>query len=136
MLLNPYLTFNGQCDEAFKFYEKYLGGKIEMSMTFRESPMAAQVPMDWQDKILHATLTLGDRQLQGADAPPGRYERPRGFSVALHVATAPEADRIFASLSENGIVQFVLQETFWALRFGMVIDQFGTPWMINCGRTA
>ena len=98
--------------------------------------MAAQVPMDWQDKILHATLTLGDRQLQGADAPPGRYERPRGFSVALHVATAPEADRIFASLSENGIVQFVLQETFWALRFGMVIDQFGTPWMINCGRTA
>jgi PhnB protein len=136
MRLNPYLTFNGQCETAFKFYEKCLGGKILMMMTYGDSPMAGQSPPDWRKKILHATFALGDHVLQGADALPENYQKPQGFSVMLNVGAAAEADRIFRNLAENGAVQIALQETFWALRFGMLVDQFGTPWMINCGNPA
>ncbi len=80
--------------------------------------------------------TVGDLVLMGCDAPPEHYQKPRGFSVALHVDDAAEAVRIFETLAENGEVKMPLQETFWALRFGMLVDQFGTPWMINCGRPA
>jgi PhnB protein len=134
MQLNPYLTFNGQCEEAFKFYEKCLGGKIVMMMTFGDSPMAEQAPPDWRKKIIHATLALGDHVLSGSDAPPDRYKKPQGFFVTLGVDAAAEADRIFKALAENGAVEMPIQETFWALRFGMLVDQFGTPWMINCSK--
>jgi PhnB protein len=77
---------------------------------------------------------LGDHVLTGADAPPEHYQKPQGFSVLLHIGDAAEADRIFKTLAENGTVQMPIQETFWALRFGMLVDQFGTPWMINCGK--
>ncbi len=136
MRLNPYLTFNGQCETAFKFYEKCLGGKIVMMMTYGDSPMAEQSPPDWRKKITHATFALGDQVLQGADAPPESYQKPQGFSVTLNIGAAAEADRIFRNLAENGAVQIALQETFWALRFGMLVDQFDTPWMINCGKPA
>jgi PhnB protein len=136
MRLNPYLAFNGQCEEAFKFYEKCLGGKIVMMMTYRDSPVAEQVQPHWRKKIIHSTLALGDHLLQGADVPAERYQKPQGFSVMLNVSAAAEAERIFNTLAENGAVQMPLQETFWALRFGMLVDQFGTPWMINCGRPA
>jgi PhnB protein len=105
-------------------------------MTYGESPLAGQTPPDWHGKILHATLDLGDDVLSGADAPPEHYQKPQGFSVALNVADAAEAERIFKALAEKGAVQMPLQETFWALRFGMLVDQFGTPWMINCGKPA
>jgi len=134
MRLNPYLTFNGQCEEAFKFYEKCLGGKIAMMMTYGDSPMAEQTQPEWRNKILHATFVLGDHVLQGADTLPEQYEEPRGFSVMLNVAAPSDADRIFSALAEKGTVQIPLQETFWALRFGMLIDRFGTPWTINCGQ--
>lgn len=133
MRISPYLTFNGQCEAAFKFYEHCLGGKIMMMMTYASSPMAGQTAPDWQQKILHATLALGDQVLLGSDPPPSSFQKPRGFSVTLHLDDAPRAERIFASL-EEGVVVIPLQETFWALRFGMVVDQFGTPWMINCGK--
>ena len=136
MRLNPHLTFNGQCEAAFKFYEKYLGGKIMFMMTYGDSPMAEQTPPDWRKKIIHATFALGDHLLQGADVPTERYQKPQGFSVMLDVGDAAEADRIFNSLAERGTVQMPVQETFWALRFGMVVDQFSTPWMINCGKPA
>jgi len=134
--LNPHLTFKGQCEAAFRFYEQCLGGKIVMMMTYGDSPMAEGMPPEWRGKIIHATLAMGDCLLTGADAPPDRYHKPEGISVLLSVGAAAEAECIFSTLAENGTVQMPFQETFWALRFGMLVDQFGTPWMINCGRPA
>lgn len=136
MQLNPYLTFGGQCEAAFKFYERCLGGKIEAMMTHEGTPMAAHVPEAWRNKIMHARLTVGDTVLMGSDAPPERYQKPQGFTVTLGVDDPAGAERIFKALSENGTVQMPLQETFWALRFGMFTDQFGIPWMINCEKPA
>ena len=135
MQLNPYLNFNGQCETAFKFYEQCLGGKIEAKMTYGESPMAEQTPPEWRDKIMHASLIVSDKVLMGADSPPERYEEPKGLSVLLGIDAPAEAERVFHALAENGTVQMPIQETFWAARFGMVVDRFGIPWMINCDRT-
>ena len=136
MQLNPYLTFNGQCEAAFKFYERCLGGKIEMLLTHGESPMAEQTPAEWRGKIMHARLVVGDKLLMGSDAPPERYEGPKGFSVSLGIDQPAEAERVFNALAENGTVQMPLQETFWARRFGVLVDRFGIPWMVNCERPA
>jgi PhnB protein len=136
MQLNPYLIFNGQCEAAFKFYERCLGGKIEFILTHGDSPMAQQTPAGWRDKIMHARLVVGDKVLMGSDAPPERYEGPKGFSVSLGIDQPAEAERIFSALAENGTVQMPLQETFWALRFGTLVDRFGIPWMVNCERPA
>ena len=132
MKINPHLHFNGNCEAAFKFYEKVLNGKIETMMTYAGSPIEAQVPPEWRDKILHATLMAGEAVLMGADAPPDRYVVPKGFTVALHVTEPSEAETIFHNLAENGSIQMPIQQTFWTLRFGMCTDQFGTPWMVNC----
>lgn len=134
MQLNPYLMFNGNCEAAFKFYEKALGGRIEAMLTHEGTPIASQVPSHWLKKIMHARLSVGDEILMGSDAPPDRYEPMKGFSVTLSVAEPREAERIFQALSENATVRMPIQETFWAVRFGMLVDQFGTPWMINCER--
>ena len=132
MQLNPYLTFNGQCEAAFKFYEQCLGGKIVMMMTHGESPMAEQTAEAWRDKILHAQLTIGDIVLMGSDAPPNYSEKPQGFYVNLQFEDVAEAERVFQALAESGTVRMPLQETFWAKRFGMFVDRFEIPWMINC----
>ncbi len=134
--LRPYLTFNGQCEEAFRFYEKCLSGKILFMLTYGDAPMAEQTPTGWRDKIIHTTLTVGDQVLQGVDVLPGHYQKPQGFSLSLNIDAATEVDRIFNALAEGGTVQLPLQETFWAFRFGMLVDRFGTPWMINCGKPA
>ncbi len=136
MKLNPYLSFNDECEAAFKFYEQCLGGKIDAMMTYGESPMAEQTPPEKLDKIMHASLMVGDTVLMGSDAPPQFFEKPQGFSVSLIFDDVVEAERIFNALAENGTVQMPIQETFWAARFGMLIDRFGTPWMINCDRAA
>jgi PhnB protein len=136
MQLNPYLTFNGKCEAAFKFYEQCLRGKIEIMMTHGDSPMAQQVPSEWRNKIIHARLTVGDNALMGSDAPPERYEEMKGFSVSLSVDDPAEAERIFNALVANGTVRMPLQKTFWAVRFGMLVDQFGVPWMVNCEQAA
>ena len=132
MHLNPYLTFNGDCEVAFKFYGECLRGKIEAMFPHAGTPAEAHVPPDWRDKIVHARLTVGDAVLMGSDAPPGRYERPQGISVSLNVEDVSEAERVFAALSENGKITMSIQQTFWAARFGMVVDRFGIPWMVNC----
>jgi PhnB protein len=132
MKLNSYLYFDGQCEAAFKFYEKCLDGKIEGIFPFGASPMAKDVPADWQNKVMHATLVIGDQTLMGADAPPDRYQKPEGFSVSIGLKDVAKAERIFKSLSEGATVTMPIQETFWAARFGMLTDQFGIPWMINC----
>ena len=94
--------------------------------------MEQETPSTWRNKIMHARLTVGDRILMGSDAPPDRYEPMKGFSVTLGVDDPKDAERVFHALSENGTVQMPIQKTFWATRFGMLVDQFGTPWMVNC----
>jgi PhnB protein len=132
--MHPYLAFDGNCKEAFQFYEACLYGKIVMMMTNGESPMAAQTPAEQHGRIMHVSLAWGNHILAGADAPPNHYKKPQGISVALNVDAVPEAERIFSALSEGGTIQMPLQPTFWAQRFGMFIDRFNIPWMINCGQ--
>ena len=132
MQLNTHLNFNGQCETAFRFYEQCFGAKIETMMRYAGTPMEKHVPPEWHDKVLHARLTGAGVSLMGADSPPGRYEKPAGFTVALHFKDQAEAERIFEALSDDGTVQMALQKTFWASRFGMLTDRFGIPWMINC----
>jgi PhnB protein len=134
MQLNAYLSFKGQCEAALKFYERCLGGKIAVMMTYAETPMANELSADWQKKIVHSRLVVGDQVLMGGDPPPEHYEKPQGFSVSINLDDPSEAERIFRALSEKGTVYMPIQETFWARRFGMLTDQFGTPWMINCGK--
>src|SRR5262245_42671339 len=126
------LSFNGQCEAAFQFYERCLGGEITFMLPWNKSPMAANAPTGWAEKILYGRITVGDTDLIGADALPQRYEQPRGFAVLLNIDEAEDAERIFKALSENGTVHMPIQQTFWALRFGMLVDQFGIPWEINC----
>jgi PhnB protein len=135
MHLNPYLMFNGQCEAAFKFYEQCLGGKIVAMMTYAESPMADQTSPESRSKIMHACLKVGDRELMGSDSPPQYQEEAAGFSVNLAIDDPAEAERVFNALAANGEVKMPLQETFWAARFGMLVDQFGTPWMVNCAQS-
>lgn len=135
MKLNPYLSFDGRCQSALEFYAKILGGKILMSMTWGESPMGKDMPPGWENKIIHATLVVAGQTVGASDAPPGYYQKPQGFNVTLDFDKPEEAERIFKLLSEKGAVTMPLQETFWARRFAMFTDQFGTPWMINCGKT-
>jgi PhnB protein len=131
MQINPYLNFDGRCAAAFKLYEKCLGGEL-MMQTFGDSPMADQAPPDWRDRIMHASLKVGDALLMGSDAPPSRFQKPQGFAVSLQLKDPAEAERIYRALSEGGTVEMPLQETFWAARFGMFTDPFGIHWMINC----
>ncbi|MBV9035737.1 MAG: VOC family protein [Acidobacteriaceae bacterium] len=132
MQLNPYLQFNGQCEAAFQLYQRCLGGKIEAMMKYADAPPEAQVSPDSRDKIMHARLVVGDAVLMGSDGGPERYELPKGFCVSIQIKDPAEAERIFNTLAENGQVHMPLQQTFWAARFGMLRDQFGIPWMVNC----
>jgi PhnB protein len=125
-----------RCQAALKFYEKVLDGKIEAVMTYASSPTAEQTPAEWRNKVMHARMTVGDKMLMASDAPPDRYEAMKGFSVTISVDDTGEAERVFRGLSEKGTVQMPIQETFWARRFGMLVDQFGTPWMVNCEKAA
>jgi PhnB protein len=137
MQLISYLYFDGQCENAFKFYAKCLGGKIEAMMTHEGTPAAGEVPPEWRKKILHARMAVGSQVLMASDAPPGHFQKPQGFSVNIQVKEPAEAERIFHALSENAKATIMpIQETFWASRFGMLVDQFGTPWMVNCEKAA
>jgi PhnB protein len=135
MELRAHVAFNGQCEEAFKFYEQHLGAKIDRMMRYEGTPAAGQAPAEWKNKILHGRIAIGDSLMMGADAPPGRYEAPKGLTMSLGVKGAAEAERLFTVLSEKGTVQMPLQEAFFAVRFGMVVDRFGVPWMVVCEKT-
>lgn len=136
MQMNPYLFFNGNCEAAFKFYEKSLGGKILAMMPHEGTPASCQVPPEWQKKIIHARMTLGDQLLMGSDAPPGHYQASQGYTVTLGLDKPDEAERIFNALAAEGTVRMPLEQTFFAARFGMLVDQFGIPWMILCEQAA
>jgi PhnB protein len=132
MRINAYLVFDGQCEAAFRFYERLLNGRIEAMMRFEGSPAASEVPKDMHNQILHASMRIGNSELMASDAPPGHYAKPQGLSVSLNVDSIREAERIFDGLADGGTVQMALEQTFWAARFGMCVDRYGTPWMVNC----
>jgi PhnB protein len=132
--LDTYLFFDGNCADAMRFYERTLGGKLDL-MTHGDSPMAAQMPSGSANRILHARLELdGGRLLMASDAMVGQpYDRMKGFSLSLIYPTVAEANRMFAALAEGGQITMPIAKTFWAEAFGMLVDRFGTPWMVNGG---
>ena len=132
MQLNPYLFFNGNCEAAFKFYAQVLGGKIDGMLTHAGTPAEQEVPAEWRDKIMHARLIVGDQVLMASDTPPAHYQKPSGFSVSIQIKDKAEAERIFNALAEGGKVQMPFGQTFWAAGFGMCVDRFDIPWMVNC----
>jgi PhnB protein len=127
----PYLNFNGTCRQAFTFYQEVLGGTIDWMQTHGDSPMKDHVPPDWHDKIMHATLNVDGKTLMGSDAPAEHYTPAQGIYVSVGVPTAAEGARIFKALAEGGKVSMPFSQTFWSPGFGMLVDRFGTPWMIN-----
>lgn len=131
MEVSPYLMFNGNCAEAFKFYEETLGAKIQVIMPFKDSPASDSVPAEFADKVLHASMMIGSTMVMASDAPPGQYSQPQGISISLGLKDAAKGEQIFNALSDNGQVQMPYQATFWAAGFGMCVDRFGIPWMIN-----
>ena len=131
MELSPYLSFNGDCAAAFRFYEQVLGGKIVMMQTHGESPMKDQVSPEWRDKVIHARLAVDGKVLMGSDFPPSDYAPPTGIQVSVSVKSPAEGERIFKALAEGGKVNLPFQKTFWSPGFGMAVDRFGTPWMVN-----
>jgi len=138
MQLNSYLHFSGQCEEAFKFYEKCLGGKIDGLFRYDAAPPEASqgTPAGWGNKIMHAHMIIGDQVLMGMDAPPERFQKPQGFQVNIGVKTVAEGKKIFEALSEKGNVIMPFRQTFWSPGFAMFVDRFGIPWMVNVEQQA
>lgn len=135
LALDPYLTFDGNCADAMRFYQQTLGGQLDV-MTFSQAPapMCDQFPPGSGDRVMHACLTLADRRLMASDTMPGMpHEGMKGFGLALSYADVAEAQRIFGALGQGGQVTMPMEKTFWAESFGMLTDRFGTPWMINGG---
>jgi len=130
MKLYTYLNYGGNCEQAFRFYEQHLGGKITMMMTHGQQPNAHEVSPDWEKAILHARISIGETVLMGADIPPDRFQPMRSAYLALIVGNIDEAERIYALLSDRGQIFMPMQETFFAVRFAMLRDKFGTSWMI------
>jgi PhnB protein len=132
-MLNAYLFFNDNCADAMRFYERALGGKIEMMMTAGESPMANQTPPERAKSVMHARLSFPGGVLMASDWMSDQpYEGMKGYSLSLTYATPDECKRIYDTLAEGGNARMPLQKTFWSDAFGMLTDRFGTPWMINC----
>ena len=130
MKLHTYLNYGGNCAQAFRFYEQQLGGKITMMMTHGQSPEPSQVPPEWKDAVLHARIELGGTALMGSDVPPDLFQPMRSAYLSLSVDSIAEAERIYALLSDGGEIFMPMQETFFAFRFAMLRDKFGTSWML------
>lgn len=130
MRIHPYLNFSGDCREAMTFYQSVLGGELEMN-AHKDTPAAEHVPAEMQDKIMHAALKFDEGQIMASDAPMATANNFSGVYVSLHPKSVEEADKMFSGLKQGGTVEMELEETFWAKRFGMVVDKFGVKWMIN-----
>lgn len=131
MKIHPYLNFDGRCEAAFNFYAKVMGGKLEAKFTFAEAPPEMGSHADWKDKVMHARLVIGDQVILGSDAPPSRYNKPEGTFVSLSLKDAAEGKRIFDALSNGGQTLMPFGKTFWSPGFGMCVDAFNIPWMVN-----
>lgn len=130
MALTAHLWYSGQCKEAFRFYVELFGGEL-MMLAYRDTPTVRDVPADWGEKIVHATLCFDGCQLAGSDVLPEHYRRPQGFSVLMDVEGVEKARRVFTVLAEGGSVAMPMQQTLWSPAFGVLHDQFGIPWEIN-----
>ncbi|MGZ5818641.1 MAG: VOC family protein [Burkholderiaceae bacterium] len=132
--LNAYLSFDGNCAEAMRFYQKTIGGEIESMMTVAQTPMCDQMPAGSGDRIMHARLRVDQGVLMACDTMPGQtYEGIKGASMTLTYATPAEAAPVFDKLAQGGKVTMPMAKTFWAESFGMLTDRFGTTWLINGG---
>ena len=130
MKLNAYLNYGGNCKQAFQFYEKHLGGKILMMMTHGEQPGPANAPVEWKDAILHARMTIGDTDIMASDVPPDRFQPMRSAYLSLTLDSIEEAERTYKLLSDGVEIFMPMEETFYAFRFAMLRDKFGTLWML------
>ena len=130
MQLNTYLNYGGNCEQAFRFYEEHLGGKVTMLMGHGEQPNAGSVAPEWKNAVLHARMTLGGTELFGADIPPDRFQPIRSAYLSLSVNSVEEAERVYDLLTDGGQIFMKMEETFFASRFAMLRDRFGTSWMI------
>ena len=131
MQINPYLTFNGNCAEAFRFYERCLGGRIEMLQTYGDSPMKEHAPPETHGHVMHAHLDVKGQALFGSDAPPGTFAQPQGIHVSINLDSAADGERIYKELAQGGSSTMPFAPTFWSPGFGMLVDRFGIPWMVN-----
>ena len=132
-VLDSYIFFDGNCAEALRFYERTLGGKVEASMSYGQSPQPDQCPSGSSDRIMHASLSVGGRRLMASDVPAGQGKPMQGFALSLNYPTASEAREVFDALSAGGTMTMPFGKTFWAEGFGMFTDRFGTPWMVGGG---
>lgn len=130
MLTSSYVFFNGGCADALQFYEKHLGARIDGITRYGDTPAAQQIPAEYRNRIIHARFSIGGAVIMASDAGPGLYSAPQGFYISLDAGTPAEAERIFKALSEKGVVRTPLAQSFFAARYGQVVDQFGIPWMI------
>jgi PhnB protein len=130
MKIEPYLFFNGRCDEAIAFYQKALGAQVQMLMRFKESPDQSMVAPGTGDKVMHATLKIGDTQVMASDGRCEGHQHFDGFALSVSAPTLDEAKRLFETLGEGGQVQMPLTKTFFSPGFGMLADRFGVSWMV------
>ena len=132
MNLSPYLYFNGDCEEAFRLYERVFGTKIDALLPYEGMPSEQHMPAEWSKKIMHASMRVGDTLLMASDNPPTLTEERSGYRVSINVDSVADAERIYKDLTAGGDVTMPLEQTFFAQRFAMFTDRFGTRWMVNC----
>jgi PhnB protein len=138
-VIQPYLFFNGSCEQAVEFYCNALGAEVEMLMRFKDSPEPPQpgmVPPGFENKVMHTSFRVGETTVMASDGCSAEKASFQGFSLSLSVPSETEADRVFAALADGGQVRMPLTKTFWSPRFGMVADRFGVGWMISVAPTA
>ena len=131
MQVNPYLFYNGNCEAALTFYAKVLGARIEETHRYGDGPPEMPTPPDYKDKLMHARITIDGEVIMASDAPPGHFKPAQGFAVSLQVRDPGDAALRFRALSDGGTVTMPFAKTFFSKGFGMCVDKFGTPWMVN-----
>ncbi len=133
MNLSLHINFDGRCQEAFEFYERVLGGKIGTMLQYKDSPVSSETPLEEQDKVIHANISINNIELAGGDLPPEHYAQPSGFYLLLGLDSEHDVKRTFKALSAHGEVILPPQKTFWSPCYAIVIDAYGVPWKLNCG---
>jgi len=132
MQVNPYLFYNGNCEEALRYYQKVLGAKIEVMHPYEGAPAEMPIPPEYKKKIMHARVTIDGEVLMASDAIHGDFNQPQGFAVSLQVENPADAERRFKALADGGSINMPFGKTFFSKGFGMCVDKFGIPWMVNC----